>query len=42
LSVSSGLTVVSGLTKIVVLIKIDWLLFEITYPVGFGSIASML
>ena len=41
LSVSSGLTVVSGLTKIVVLIMIDWLLFEITYPVGFGSIVSI-
>ncbi len=40
-SVSSGSTVGSGLPKIVVLIMIDWLLFEITNPVGFGSIVSM-
>jgi hypothetical protein len=40
-SVSSGSTVGSGLTKIVVLIMIDWLLFEIKYLVGFGSIVSM-
>ncbi len=40
-SVSSGSTVGSCLTKIVVLIMIDWLLFEITYPVGFGSIVRM-
>ena len=40
-SVSSGSTVGSGLTKIVVFIMIDWLSFEITYPVGFGSIVRM-